>query len=155
MRRKLLGLPSFYLGVAMLIGGFVMMAISKVQFDVEVRPAGIAIMLLCSTFFGFYAVSVRYFLRGMNPLISFGVVSHMVSVGTILAMLLLGDYRTLLHVPLPDFGVLILSSVLGIALGHYFLYGAVARWEPPSHRAPRPSRRFPLCCWQVCCFTKH
>ncbi len=125
--RKLLGLPAFYFGAAMLVGGFVMMAVSKVQFDEEVTPTGILIILLCSVFFGFYGVSVRYFLRGINPLVGFGVVSHFVSAGTILAMFAWGDYRQLLDVSLGDWGVLVGSSVLGIALGHYFLYCAVSR----------------------------
>ncbi len=125
--RKLLGRPTFYFGLALLLGGFILMSVSKVQFDADVTPKGIVIILLCGGFFGFYGVSVRYFLRGIHPLVGFGVVSHYVSIGTLIAMFARGDYRQLLSVSTPDWGLLIGSSVLGIALGHYFLYSAVSR----------------------------
>ncbi len=125
--RKLLGLPKFYIGVLLLVGGFILMSISKVQVDGDVTMTGIAIILLCAVFFGFYGVSVRYFLRDVNPLVGFGVVSQFVSIGTLAAMFFLGDYRQLQTVTIPDWGVLIGSSVVGVALGHYFLYSAVSR----------------------------
>jgi drug/metabolite transporter (DMT)-like permease len=125
--RKLLALPVFYGGLVLLVGGFVLMSISKVQFDAEVTPKGIAIILLCGVFFGFYGVSVRYFLRGINPLVGFGVVSHYVSIGTVTAMFIWGDYHQLSDMAYRSWAVLIGSSVLGIALGHYFLYCAVSR----------------------------
>ena len=61
--RQLLRIPKFYLGVALSIVGFIGMSLSKLQWDEEVTAAGIVIILLCGVFFGFYGVSVRYFLR--------------------------------------------------------------------------------------------
>jgi len=125
--RKLLGLPKFYVGLLLLVGGFILMSVSKLQFDAEVTATGIVIILLCGVFFGFYGVSVRYFLRGINPLIGFGIVSHYVSAGTLIAMFAWGDYRLLFTVSSVDWIALVGSSVLGIALGHFFLYAAVSR----------------------------
>ena len=124
---KLLTLPSFYIGLVLCVIGFIVMAISKVQFDADVTLLGIGIMLLCSVFFGFYGISIRYFLRGIHPLVGFGIVSHAVSIGTLAAMFMVGHYEDLAVVTGRDWLVLIGSSVLGIALGHYFLYSAVAR----------------------------
>ncbi len=125
--RRLLSLPAFYGGLILLAGGFVFMSLSKVQLDAEVTTAGIGIILLCGVFFGFYGVSVRFFLRGVHPLIGFGIVSHYVSVGTLVAMFAFGNYSQLLDVSTTDWGIIVASSVLGIALGHYFLYSAVSR----------------------------
>jgi drug/metabolite transporter (DMT)-like permease len=125
--RRLLTRPLFYLGTLLLVGGFVLMSLSKLSFDADVTWTGIAIILLCSFFFGFYGVSVRFFLRGVNPLVGFGVVSHYVSVGTLLAMFAWGDYAMLLTVSAFDWSMLVISSVVGISLGHLFLYGAVTR----------------------------
>ncbi len=125
--RRLLSLPQFYFGLVLLVGGFILMSISKIQFDSEVTFAGVVIILLCGVFMGFYGVSVRYFLRGINPLVGFGIVSHYVSVGILLAMFGMGKYSQLLDVSQMDWLVLVASSVLGIALGHYFLYAAVSR----------------------------
>lgn len=124
---KLLAFPSFYIGLVLCVIGFIVMAISKVQFDADVTPIGIGIILLCSVFFGFYGISIRYFLRGIHPLVGFGIVSHVVSIGTLAAMFMVGRYEDLAVVTGRDWLVLIGSSVLGIALGHYFLYSAVAR----------------------------
>jgi len=125
--RRLLRLPLFYVGLVLLVGGFVLMSLSKLQFDSEVTGLGIFIILLCAVFFGFYGVSVRYCLHGIHPLVGFGVVSHFVSLGTLVAMFSWGDTRQLLDVSRQDWGVLVGSAILGIALGHYFLYSAVSR----------------------------
>lgn len=125
--RQLLKLPSFYVGLGLLVGGFVLMSVTKLRFDAEVTWAGIGIILLCGVFFGFYGVSVRYFLRGINPLVGFGIVSHYVSIGTLVAMFLFGDYDRLTELSAHDWQVLAIASVLGIALGHFFLYSAVSR----------------------------
>ena len=132
--RRLLSLPAFYGGLILLAGGFIFMSLSKVQLDAEVTTAGIGIILLCGVFFGFYGVSVRFFLRGVHPLIGFGIVSHYVSVGTLVAMFAFGNYSQLLDVSTTDWGIIVASSVLGIALGHYFLYSAVSRLARPSLR---------------------
>lgn len=125
--KKLLRLPSFYMGVLLCVAGFLAMSVSKLQFDGDVTMTGIAIILCCSVFFGFYGISIRYFLSGVHPLVGFGVVAHLVSIGTIVAMLAVGQWRVLPALPPFDWLVLGGSSVLGIALGHFFLYSAVAR----------------------------
>lgn len=125
--RKLLRLAKFYVGLILLVGGFILMSVSKVQFDAEVTGAGIAIILLCGVFFGLYGVSVRHFLHGINPLVAFGVVSTYVSIGTLTAMFAFGDYHELLALSGRNWLILAGSAILGIALGHIFLYSAVSR----------------------------
>jgi drug/metabolite transporter (DMT)-like permease len=125
--RKLLGLPAFYFGLLLSVVGFLALSLSKVQFDAEVTGTGIAVILFCGMLFGFYGVSVRYFLRGINPLIGFGIVSQFVSFGTLVAMFSIGNYGDLTHISQHDWLLLAGSSILGIALGHYFLYSAVTR----------------------------
>ncbi len=125
--RRLLKLPSFYAGLALLIVGFLMLSISKLRFDQQVTGTGIVIILSCAFFFGLYAVSVRYFLGGINPMVSFGVVCQFVSIGTFVAMLCFGEYSQLLEISAQNWGLLVMSAILGIALGHHFLYSAVTR----------------------------
>lgn len=125
--RKLLFFVWFHVGLCLTVIGFVVMSVSKLRFGEEVSATGIAIMLGCGLLFGLYGVSVRYFLRGMSPLLGFGIVSHYVSLGTVVAMFGWGDPGDLQLVSGRDWWVLVGSSILGIALGHYFLYAAVAR----------------------------
>ncbi|MHB8969411.1 MAG: DMT family transporter [Pirellulaceae bacterium] len=125
--RRLLKHSSFYIGLILSIVGFVLLSASKVQTDSEVTSAGILIALGCSMFYGFYGVSVRHFLHRTNPVLSSGVVTVLVSLGTAVAMFGMGDYRALTHVSSGDWMVIVVSSVTGITLGHYFLYAAVPR----------------------------
>ncbi|MEO1994076.1 MAG: DMT family transporter, partial [Planctomycetaceae bacterium] len=67
------------------------------------------------------------FLNNDSPYLSFGVVCQYVSAGTITGMLLMGDIDRLWTLPLRGWGTLIASSLLGVGLGHIFLYSAVRR----------------------------
>jgi drug/metabolite transporter (DMT)-like permease len=125
--RRLLGLPRFYVGMGLCVGGFITLSVAGIQSDADVSVTGVVIMLFCSFFFGLYAVSVRWHLRGMNPLVGFGVVAQYVSVGTLSAMLLWGKPSSLVALSSGDWTALIGSSLLGIAMGHFFLYTAVQR----------------------------
>lgn len=125
--RRLLRHGSFYVGLILSIVGFVVLSLSKMQTDREVTLAGILIAAGCSMFYGLYGVSVRYFLQGMNPLISSGAVSVFVSIGMAILMFCVGDYSALALVSWGDWGLIVLSSITGITLGHYFLYAAVPR----------------------------
>lgn len=125
--RPLLKQLSFYIGLVLSIAGFVLLSVSKMQTDAEVTVAGILIAFACSLFYGFYGVSVRYYLLRANPLVSSGVVSTFVSIGTVIMMFCVGDYGALVRVSGVDWLVILISSVVGITLGHYFLYSAVPR----------------------------
>jgi drug/metabolite transporter (DMT)-like permease len=125
--RRLLRHGAFYIGLILSIVGFVVLSLSKMQTDREVTLAGILIAAGCSLFYGLYGVSVRYYLQGMNPLISSGAVSVFVSIGMAVLMLFVGEYAVLVDVSLGDWGLIVLSSITGITLGHYFLYAAVPR----------------------------
>ena len=125
--RRLLGLPRFYIGLAFCVGGFVALSVAWIQSDADVSTWGVVIMLCCSCFFGLYAVSVRWHLRGMNPLVGFGVVAQYVSLGTLTAMIFWGTPSALMRLSYGNWTELIASSLLGIALGHFFLYTAVQR----------------------------
>jgi drug/metabolite transporter (DMT)-like permease len=125
--RKLLKLPSFHAGLGLLVIGFLLLSVSKLRFDADVTSTGIVIILLCAFFFGLYAVSVRYFMGGINPMVSFGVVCQFVSAGTLIAMLMFGNYQQLAEISALNWLLLVMSAILGIALGHHFLYSAVTR----------------------------
>ncbi len=125
--RVLLRSPGFYLGLALTGAGFVVLAVSRGAVGGEATLVGIVIMLFCSFFFGMYGASVRHFLHGIHPIVGFAVVSQLVSLGTFSAMCAFGRPQQLASVSWPIAMVLVVSSVLGIAFGHFFLYTAVQR----------------------------
>jgi drug/metabolite transporter (DMT)-like permease len=125
--RKLLSHPLFYLGLMLTMIGFVVLSANQIQSTQGVTVTGVVVISLCALFFGLYAVSVRYFLQGIQPLVAFGTVSQFVTIGTLVAMAVGGNYHDLAVLPTSKWAVLIVSSILGIALGHSFLYAAVKR----------------------------
>lgn len=125
--RRLLRVSGFYVGLLLSVGGFTVLSVSKGMFDADVTVTGIAIILACSFFFGFYGVSVRQCLRGVHPLVGFGVVSQFVSVGTLIAVTAFGQPQDLKSLATLGWCQLVGSSILGIALGHLFLYVGVGR----------------------------
>jgi drug/metabolite transporter (DMT)-like permease len=125
--RVLLGSLGFYLGAILTFLGFLILALSRGQVGGQVTWAGITIMLFWSFFFGMYGASVRHYLRGIHPLIGFAIVSQMVGTGTFSAMWVFGQPQQLLHPTWQTGSLLVFSSVLGIAMGHFFLFTAVQR----------------------------
>jgi len=123
--RLLLRRFRFYLGMLLNVGGFLMLASTKTM---GVEATGVLVISICSFFFGCYAISVR-FLRGIHPLIAFAIVSQLVSVGTITAMFVSGqhDFSRLQSF---DWVLMIVSSLLGVGVGHILMYTAVMRLGP-------------------------
>ncbi len=125
--RVLLRSLTFYLGAFLTVIGFLILAVSRGQVGGEVTWAGITIMLFWSFFFGMYGASVRHYLRGIHPLIGFAIVSQMVGACTFSAMWMLGHPQQLLQQSWQTGVLLVSSSVLGIAMGHFFLFTSVQR----------------------------
>ena len=133
--RQLLQRSSFYVGVALIVTGFLAMSWFREPGTVTEESTlhtgnyqlGVVYILLCGAFFGFYLVSVRRCVPDVNPLISFGIVANLVSVGTILAMLWLGDVTLIAKQTTYAWMLLLGSAFLGIALGHVMLFVAVQR----------------------------
>lgn len=128
--RRLLCLPRFYIGLAFSIGGFVSMAMFRGLTGAHVSlETGVVIMLFCSVFFGWYAVSIRYFMREFHPVLSFAVVAQFVSVGTLIAMFWRGEPERILDLNQTEWAwtELVVSSFLGVALGHILLYTGIRR----------------------------
>lgn len=132
--RALLRKPGFYLGLTLITAGFLVMS-SQGESDVSAQAVvtggnfqlGLIYIILCAALFGFYMVSVRLCIPDVDPLLSFGVVCQLVSAGTIVGMLALGDLSSIAQQPALSWWLMIGSSLLGIGLGHIFMYAAVHR----------------------------
>jgi drug/metabolite transporter (DMT)-like permease len=125
--RVLLRSAGFYLGCGLTGIGFVVLSCAQGSVGGHATVLGIVIMLVCSFFFGLYGASVRHFLHGIHPIVGFAVVCQLVSMVTFPAMFLFGEPERLLQMTWENGTVLVVSSVLGIAFGHFFLYMAVQR----------------------------
>ncbi len=90
---------------------------------------GIALGVFSGLVFGGYALSVRYYMHGVNPVISFGAISQYTAIMMVSIMLVFADGNGLSALKLSwgDQGMLLLSAIVGIALGHVFYYASIAR----------------------------
>jgi drug/metabolite transporter (DMT)-like permease len=124
--RKLARSTTFWVGTALATGGFILMSWAHVW---ELREAGwdgLFIMFFCGICYGLYGVTVRYVMGRLNPLFVFAVVGTYTSIGLI-AMAPLGQPRSLLHLPLMPWILMLASAVIGIGLAHGMYYAAVQR----------------------------
>lgn len=90
---------------------------------------GILLGLVAGAFFGLYGVSVRYWMRGIPAVTSFSAISLYTAAGMVLLMLLFGESHgtEVFELSLGNWGILVVSALIGIALGHVFYYAAMAR----------------------------
>jgi drug/metabolite transporter (DMT)-like permease len=90
---------------------------------------GVVLAIASGLLFASYALSVRKFMVGMHPVLAFAAISQYTAAVTVALMLVLGDRHGAGAMDLSrgQFGLLLLSSVIGIALGHVFYYISIAR----------------------------
>jgi len=125
--RPLLRSPRFWLGLILALAGVAGVLYHSPDFAVAGSARGIVFALAGAIFWAGYAVSVRVYLKDINVLSSFPVVSLYSGVGLAIAALCFGDVGQCLNLSLRLWGILVLSSILGIAFGHLCFYVAVRR----------------------------
>lgn len=127
--RRVIRTPGYLIGAVLVIVG-VLTTVSTG----EVKPGdsyvfGVLLALGSGLLFASYALAVRHFMHGMHPVVAFAAISQYTAAGMIALMLILGDRAglTALHLPGRQFALLLLSAIIGIALGHVFYYASIAR----------------------------
>jgi len=133
--RRLLRKPFFFVGIGLIAIGFLVMswpgAESSVVANAVVKGGntrlGLLYIVLCGALFGFYMVSVRRCIPYADPLLAFGIVANLVSIGTIAGMFIYGDVASIANQTAFSSLMLIGSSVIGVAVGHIMLYAAIQR----------------------------
>lgn len=125
--RGLLRSPSFHIGWVLGVGGFVAIAVVGGLLEEKFSAAGLLIMVGCSFFFGLYGVSVRYYMSEVPPVLGFGIVCQLVAACLVVLMLTFGDVGALQLFTARTWGLLALSSFLGIGLSHVLFYVAIQR----------------------------
>lgn len=100
------------------------------------RGLGVVLAISGGMLFAAYGLSVRKFMHAFRPVVAFAVISQYTALALVIVMLVLAR-EPLSHVP--DFGrsalnlsgsqfsLLLLSAIIGIALGHVFYYISIAR----------------------------
>lgn len=121
--------PAFLAGLLLVVLGTGGTILFDDDFGQQSNTLGVLLALGAGAGFAGYALAVRWFMQGMNPLYSFAAISQYTAGGMIVLMLILGEERGALALEMrtDQFLWLLLSSVIGIALGHVLYYISIAR----------------------------
>jgi drug/metabolite transporter (DMT)-like permease len=90
---------------------------------------GIVLSIASGALFAGYALSVRRYMTSFNPVVAFATISQYTAAAMVALMLLIGNRGGLdaLSMGGRDFVLLLISAVIGIALGHVLYYMSVSR----------------------------
>lgn len=122
--RSLVKRPIFWLGSCGIIGGVLGMYWGGIQVH-NMTPTGVAILVVNAACWGLYAVMIKKHLQPYPARLSFGVISLYTASGLIVMAVGLGDLQEMTTVSVGTYGWMILSAVLGIAIGQVLLYRAI------------------------------
>lgn len=119
----------YLLGMLALLGG-TSGALLLGQEPIERAHAfGIVLSITSGLLFACYGLSVRRFMHGVNSVVAFAAISQYTALAMVVLMLLLGQARgaEALAMSADQLLLLLVSGVIGIALGHVLYYMAIAR----------------------------
>ena len=125
--RALIRSWKFWAGTLLSLYGFYLIISAGQGLPKGAKLTGIIISVTCSVFWGAYGLSVRKYMHQVESKLAFGVISAYTGTSTFILMLLFGDVRAITTVPLPIVGLILLSSLVGIATAHVLFYVAVKR----------------------------
>lgn len=119
----------FILGFAMVLGGTAAAALLGDNPFAAERLFGVTLAIGSGALFAAYGLSVRKYMHGLHPVIAFAAISQYTAAVMVGLMLALGeDFGAgALRLSGTQFGLLLFSAVIGIALGHVFYYTSIAR----------------------------
>lgn len=115
----------FWVGLVLCVSGFVGM---NVLGDVHTSPltlTGVLIVLGHALFASIYSISVRHFMRGIRPWVSFPIICNYTSVVMLILMVMWGNPADLFTLSEWGWVMLVLSAVLGVGIAHTCFYYAI------------------------------
>ncbi len=127
--RSVIASKGFIFGMALVMGGTIgAVSMTREAFD-GATIAGLLLAFGAGIGFAGYALSVRYFMQGIKPVIAFAAISQYTAAAMVVLMLVLGERMGLGALDMSGMNIflLLLSAVIGIALGHVCYYTAIAK----------------------------
>lgn len=126
--RKVIRKPAYIFAVALILGGLVSSLLLGGDTAMD-ELDGFSFALAAGAGYAMYALSVRHWMHGVNPLLAFAAISQYTAAAMLVLMLFFADDYGVhaLDMDTRTFGLFLLSSVIGIAIGHVVYYAAIAR----------------------------
>lgn len=126
--RRLVRTPAYIIGFTLVIVGACATAWFQQGGLVGATLTGFILALSAGAFFAGYGLSVRQYMHAIHPVTAFAAISVYTALVQLLLMFTLAeDFGAgALALSASQFGVLMLSALIGIALGHVFYYLSIA-----------------------------
>lgn len=126
--RRLVRTPAYIVGFALVIGGASATALLQQGGLSGATLSGFTLALAAGAFFAAYGLSVRHYMHAIHPVTAFAAISVYTAIAQLALMLALGDNlgAGALSLTGAQFAILMLSALIGIALGHVFYYLSIA-----------------------------
>jgi drug/metabolite transporter (DMT)-like permease len=127
--RRVIRTRGYLAGLAALLAGTAAaVLLGEAPLRVE-RVSGVVLSVASGFFFAAYGLAVRRYMTGIRSAIAFAAISQYTAVAMVVLMLALGDRggRGALDLSGGQLGLLLLSGLIGIALGHVLFYASIAR----------------------------
>ncbi len=115
----------FWVGLVLCLAGFISLCWFKSDWRISFSTLGILIITAHAVFIAAYSISIRYFMSGIDPWVSFPVICFYTSAILFVIMFMVGEPARVFEMTPDRLGVLAVSSIIGIALGHVFYYYAL------------------------------
>lgn len=128
--RRVLRSPAFITALLVVVAGTALTLLFSKDGLGEKNATGIALAIASGVGYAAYALGVRKHMMGVNPIKAFAVVSQYTAAVLVAGMLLFGEKAgagAIEHLSGQKWLLLILSSVIGIGLGHTFYFYSIAR----------------------------
>ncbi len=127
--RRIIRSRGFIIGILLVLGGTMTTVALDDGFGQQTTTFGIILALISGACFAGYALSVRHYMHGTHPLIAFSVISQYTAAAMLGLMFALGERQGLMALAMSSsqIALLLLSAIIGIALGHVFYYASIGR----------------------------
>ncbi len=137
--RAVIRTPGFLIGAGMLIFGMIGVLLmddspapehaTGLRGSATAHALGVVLAIGSGLLFACYGLSVRKFMHGVNPVLAFAAICQYTAAALVVLMLVLGDRAglTVLDLPRDQIIWLLISALIGIAIGHVFYYISIAR----------------------------
>ena len=127
--RRVIRSPMYLLGMVAVMagtGGSVLMGRNPTD---GAEAQGIVLALASGALFAGYALAVRRYMSEFGSIVAFAAISQYTAAAMVALMFLLGRHGGLevVEMSVRDIAMLLISAVIGIALGHVFYYMSIAR----------------------------
>lgn len=121
--------PGYLLGAVLVLLGTSGSVLLSPQSVNPTHLKGVGFAILSGALFACYGLSVRRFTDGINSVMAFAAISQLTAVVMVSLMLIFGQGHgaAAFDLSLSQFYWLLISALIGIALGHVFYYMSIAR----------------------------